>query len=209
MRRLRYGVAVSLDGFIAGLKGEYDWIVMDPSIDFERMYKEYDTAIMGRRTYDVVAAQGNAGIPGLDVIVFSRTQPSGIQKGARIANDARKEVAELKKKPGRDIWLFGGGSLFRSLVDAGLVDTVEVAVMPVLLGDGIPLVPPGGAVKLTLVDQKVLPATGIVALSYVVAGRKVAGAPIGYVNEKPAKRAARKGSQQRTKRRVPPRRKRR
>lgn len=201
MRRLRYGVAVSLDGFIAGPKGEYDWIVMDPSIDFEGMYKEYDTAIMGRHTYDVVAAQGNAGMPGLEVIVFSRTLPSGLQKGARVAADAVKEVAELKKKPGRDIWLFGGGNLFRSLLDAGLVDTVEVAVMPVLLGQGIPLVPPGGPAKLNLVDQKVLPATGIVALSYVVSGRKVAGAPITYIKEKPAKKVVRKSSQRRTKRR--------
>jgi dihydrofolate reductase len=49
-RRLRYQVAVSLDGFIAGPHGEYDWIVMDPAIDFAAMYKEFDTAVMGRKT---------------------------------------------------------------------------------------------------------------------------------------------------------------
>ena len=55
-RRLRYGVAVSLDGFIAGPNGEGDWIVIDPSIDFAAMYKEFDTAVMGRKTYDVLTA---------------------------------------------------------------------------------------------------------------------------------------------------------
>jgi dihydrofolate reductase len=194
MRRVRYQVAVSLDGFIAGPKGEYDWIVMDPSIDFERMYKEYDTAVMGRRTYEVVGAMGSAGMPGLDVIVFSRTLPSGSLKGARVANDAREEVAALKKKRGGDIWLFGGGELFRSLLDARLVDTVEVAVIPVLLGEGNPLLPPGRSAKLKLVDQKILPNSGIVVLSYLIEGRKAPGAPIAFVKEKPARKAARRRS---------------
>ena len=56
-RRLRYQVAVSLDGFIAGPNGEYDWIVMDPSIDFAALFKEFDTAVMGRKTYEVLTAQ--------------------------------------------------------------------------------------------------------------------------------------------------------
>ena len=194
MRRVRYQVAVSLDGFIAGPKGDADWIVMDPAIDFEALYKEFDTAIMGRNTYDVAAAQGNPGMPGLDVIVCSRTLPAGPQKGARIVNDACKEVAELKKRSGGDIWLFGGGDLFRSLLDARLVDTVEVAVMPVMLGGGIPLLPPGQPAKLKLVDQKILPNSGIVVLSYLIAGRKAAGAPIAFVRESPARKAARRRS---------------
>lgn len=106
-RRLRYGVAVSLDGFIAGPNGEYDWIVMDPSIDFAAMYKEFDTAVMGRKTYEVLTAQGGHGaLPGLDVVVFSRTLPAATHPGVRIVNDdPRKVVATLKTKPGRDIWL--------------------------------------------------------------------------------------------------------
>lgn len=73
MRRLRYSVAVSLDGFIAGPKGEYDWIVTDPAIDFEAYFKEFDTVVIGRRTFEVAQAQGGGGRPGLNVIVFSRT----------------------------------------------------------------------------------------------------------------------------------------
>jgi dihydrofolate reductase len=194
MRRVRYQVAVSLDGFIAGPKGDADWIVMDPAIDFEALYKEFDTAIMGRNTYDVAAAQGNPGMPGIDVIICSRTLPAGPQKGARIVNDARKEIAALKKRTGGDIWLFGGGDLFRSLLDAGLVDTVEVAVMPVMLGEGIPLLPPGRSAKLKLIDQKILPNSGIVVLSYLIAGRKAPGAPIAFVRERSARTVDRKRS---------------
>ena len=110
-------------------------------------------------------------MPGLDVVVFSRTLPPATYPGVRIVSDhPGTVVATLKEKPGRDIWLFGGGTLFRTLLDAGLVDTVEVAVVPVLLGSGVPLLPPGAATKLTLADQKILPASGIVALSYSVPG---------------------------------------
>jgi dihydrofolate reductase len=184
-RRLRYQVAASLDGFIAGPNGEHDWIVMDPSIDFEALFKEFDSAVMGRKTYDVMTAQGGQGaMPGLEVIVFSRTLSAVERRGVRIVNDDPAEVvAELKTKPGRDIWLFGGGALFRSLFDAGLVDTVEVALIPVLLGAGVPLLPPGAAAKLVLVDQRTLPSSGIVALAYSVPGGVGPAPRIDYVKE--------------------------
>lgn len=129
--------------------------------------------------------------PGKDVIVFSRTQRPATHKGVRIVNDdPRAVLPALKAKPGRDIWLFGGGELFRSLLQAGLVDTVEVAVMPVLLGSGIPLLPPGATTTLTLVDQKTLPASGIVALSYSIPGGSGPAPRISYL--KPAKSRAKK-----------------
>lgn len=193
-RRVRYQVAVSLDGFIAGPNGEYDWIVMDPAIDFNALYKQFDTALMGRKTYEVMTAQGgNGAMPGLDVVVFSQTLPPAGFPGVRIVNhDPVETVAALKAKAGRDIWLFGGGALFRTLLDAGLVDTVEVAVMPVLLGNGVPLLPPGASTGLELGDQRILPKSGIVVLSYSVAGRGEPAPRIAYVKPvKPkSKRAA-------------------
>jgi dihydrofolate reductase len=182
-RRLRYHVASSLDGFIAGPNGEFDWIVGDPSIDFAALYREFDTVVMGRKTYEVVTAQGGKGaMPGLDVVVFSRTLPAAEFPGVRIVNDdPRAIVRAMKAKQGRDIWLFGGGVLFRSLLDAGLVDTVEVAVMPVLIGAGLPLLPPGNSTELVLADEKVLPASGIVVLSYSVPGGVAPAPPIRYV----------------------------
>ena len=191
MKRLRYQVAVSLDGFLAGPNGEYDWIVGDSSIDFGALFKEFDTAVMGRKTYEVMTAQGGDGmLTGLDVVVFSKSLPTRTAKGIRITNEeASGVVTALKKQPGKDIWLFGGGELFRSLLDAGLVDTVELALMPVMIGSGIPLLPPGTLTKLELVDQKVLPASGIVFVSYRVRRRGARGARIRYI--KPRRREAR------------------
>jgi dihydrofolate reductase len=188
MRRLRYQVAVSLDGFIAGPNGEYDWLLSDSSIDFKALFKEFDTAVMGRKTYEEMKTQGGDGtLTGLDVVVFSKTLPPSTAKGIRLTNDDASEVvAGLKKQEGRDIWLFGGGVLFRSLLDAGLVDTVELALMPVLVGSGVPLLPAGALSKLELVDQKVLPTSGFVFLSYRVRTRRAVGARIRYI--KPRKK---------------------
>jgi len=195
MRQLRYQVAASLDGFIAGPKGDYDWIVSDPSIDFGALFKEFDTAVMGRKTYEVMTAQGGTGaMKGLDVVVFSRSLSPTTMKGVRITkDDAADAVRALKKQPGGDIWLFGGGALFRSLLDARLVDTVEVALIPVLLGEGIPLLPAGASTRLELVDQITLPASGIVMLSYRVPGRGP-GARIRHIKARAAqtKRSASK-----------------
>ena len=86
-----------------------------------------------------------------------------------IVDNAEKLLAELRSKPGRDVWLFGGGSLFRSLAELGLVDTVEVAVIPVLLGEGVPLLPaPATRVTLKLTGHKLYAKTGILSLEYTV-----------------------------------------
>ncbi len=169
MRRIRYAVATSLDGYIAGPKGEADWIIMDPTIDFSAIFNEFDTALVGRRTFEPMAGAGKGTMPGMKTFVFSRTlRQQDYPDVTIVAENAEETMSALKATPGKDIWLFGGGLLFRSLVDARLVDTVEVAVMPVLLGGGIPLLPsPAKQAKLKLTSHKVYP-TGIVGLEYAV-----------------------------------------
>ncbi|MBC8031223.1 MAG: dihydrofolate reductase, partial [Pyrinomonadaceae bacterium] len=164
MRRVRYSVAVSLDGYIAGPKGEADWIIMDPEIDFAALMEQFDTFLLGRRTFEPMAHVGKGETPGVKTFVFSRTLRQQDYPGVTIVEGVEETVAALRREPGKDIWLFGGGSLFRSLLDAGLVDTVEVAIMPVLLGGGIPLLaPPARQKKLQLTGHRVYP-TGIVSL---------------------------------------------
>lgn len=182
-RRLRYQVAVSLDGYIARKDGSYDWIVMDPSIDFERMYGEFDAAVMGRKTYDVIRGHEHEEMMGgMRCVVFSRTLPPQDEPALQVTSeDPATVVRALKEQPGKDIWLYGGGDLFGTLLKAGLVDTVEVAVIPVLLGEGIPLLPPGGETKLVLTDSKVLPESGILCLAYTVPGGAGPAPTIFYV----------------------------
>lgn len=171
MRRLRYNVAASLDGFIAGPNGEYDWIVADATIDFAALFAEFDTFVMGRRTYEAILAQGaQSPLAGRRVVVVSRTFRQADHPGVTVvAGDVADAVAALKAEAGKDIWLFGGGVLFRDLLDAGLVDSVEVAVMPILLGRGIPLLPEGRrSPPLSLASSRILP-SGIVMLSYAIA----------------------------------------
>ncbi len=170
MRRVRYQVAMSLDGYIAGPKGDYDWIVADPDIDFRAFFQQFDTFLVGRKTFEVMAKAGRGTTPGVKTFVFSRTlRQSDYSDVTVVAEKAEEVVKKLRKEKGKDIWLFGGGSLFHSLLDAGAVDTVEVAVVPVLLGGGIPLLPPPAErVKLKLTGHKVYPKSGIVSLEYAV-----------------------------------------
>ena len=97
-RRVRYSVAMSLDGFIAGPNGEADWIVMDPEIDFKAFWSQFDTIVMGRRTFDVVKRAGGGGsTPEMQVFVFSRTLRQEDYPGVTIVADPEALVAELKE----------------------------------------------------------------------------------------------------------------
>ena len=160
---------MSLDGYIAGPKGEADWITMDPEIDFTTIFNQFDTILVGRRTFDTMVAAGRASMPGMKTIVFSRTlRQQDHPEVAIVTHSQRETLAALKAGPGKDIWLFGGGSLFASLAEDGLVDTVEVSIIPILLGAGVPLLPNAPSrIKLSLTAHRVYK-TGIVSLEYAI-----------------------------------------
>ena len=170
MRRVRLSVAMSLDGYIAGPNGEIDWIVIDPDIDFGALMGAFDTVLLGRKTYEATRQQGGTGgIPGMKAYVFSRTLRQADCPDVIVSDKPAETLTVLKATRGKDIWLFGGGSLFRSLLKLGLVDAVEVAVIPVLLGGGLPLLPhPAQEAKLRLVKHRIYEKTGTVSLEYAL-----------------------------------------
>lgn len=170
MRSIRYSVAMSADGYVAGPRGEIDWIVMDPDIDFAAFFSRFDTMVMGRATYEFARRMGRGvAMPGMTAYVCSRTLDSRDCPDVVVSRDAAATIAELRKKPGKDILLFGGSALFRSLLALRLVDSIRVAVVPVLLGDGLPFLSDAERARLKLTSHRVYPKTGIVALEYEIA----------------------------------------
>ena len=172
MRPLVYSVASSLDGFIAGPRGEFDWIIQDPTIDFAEIFGQFDTAVMGRHSYEAILREGRSPTEfGMKIFVASSTLDPAKHRDVTIVGSGLAEtVTELKRASGKEIWLFGGGATFRSLLDAGLVDRVDVSIIPVLLGGGIPLVPEGRRWPLQFKDSRTFP-SGIVSLTYLVASK--------------------------------------
>jgi len=170
MRKIRYLVAMSLDGYIAGPNGEADWIGVDPEVDFPAIWAQFDTGLMGRRTYEAACKRlGEAAFAGITTIVFSRTMKQQDYPRVTVVPQLNADWVEaLKNQSGKDIWLFGGSQLFRSFLDSGYVDSVEVSIIPVLLGSGVPLLPPPyGPTKLRLLNSKVY-RSGRVSLVYEV-----------------------------------------
>ncbi len=171
MRKVILGLAVSLDGFIEGPNGEYDWCFTDQDYGMSEFFKRIDSVFYGRKSYELtqaMAAEGTdmSGMPKLKEYVFSNTL-TAIKPGVEIiSGDIAAEVQKIKQAKGKDIWLFGGASLTTSLLNLNLVDEIGMAVHPIILGSGKPLfqnIP--RRIELILVDTKTY-ATGLVYLTY-------------------------------------------
>jgi dihydrofolate reductase len=169
VRHVRYNVAASLDGFIADAEGRYDWIPLEPGIDFGALFARVDTVLLGRRSYELTLRDPAARTwpEGARLVVFSRTLSAADHPEVTIvADDAAGAVAAMRREQGGDIWLYGGGELFATLLAAGQVDSIEVTVIPILLGAGVPLLPSSSTrVPLRLVESRVWP-SGQVSLHY-------------------------------------------
>ncbi|HYN06378.1 MAG TPA: dihydrofolate reductase family protein [Vicinamibacterales bacterium] len=144
MRKVTFGAACSLDGFIARPDHAVDWLRWSKDVGeiTSQFWKTIDTVVMGRKTYAVAAKSGSGAYPGVKNYVFSRTlRKLDHPKVELIGDDAATFVAALKKKKGKDICVMGGGELARALFEAGVIDEVGLNIHPVALGAGIPMFP--------------------------------------------------------------------
>ncbi|MEZ2440531.1 dihydrofolate reductase family protein [Chitinophaga sp. RCC_12] len=177
MKKVILNLAVSLDGFIEGPNGEIDWCIMDDDMDFGSFIASIDTIFYGRVSYD---AWGNfqpdattspaekemwEGIHSKNKFVFS-SQSRQDSKATFITSDIANRVAEIKRQGGKDIWLYGGASLIKTFINAGLIDVYKVSVHPVVLGAGKPLFEDlKERIGLRLIETNVFK-SGVVQLTY-------------------------------------------
>src|ERR1700746_3007437 len=168
MRSIILGLGISLDGYIARLDGSVDFLFMPKDYSMADFFTRIDTAIMVRKTLDVAMKMGGGGSYGnMTTYVFSHSQPPGTRDKLTFVNEAPKKfVAGLRKQKGKDVWLMGGGELAREFLKADLVDELYLGVVPVLLGEGIPLFPSGFPQRnFTLLENKTY-SKGLIALKY-------------------------------------------
>lgn len=170
MRKIILGLAVSLDGFIEGPNGEYDWCFTDQDYGLKEFFKRIDRIFVGRKSYEMSLGMegGITGFPKFKEYVFSNTLQT-VKEGAIIVKgDILPEVMKIKNEPGKDIWLFGGADLTTTLMNLGLVDEIGMAVHPTLLGSGKPLFKNiKDRIHLKLADTKTY-STGLVYLTYTM-----------------------------------------
>ncbi len=171
MRKIILGLAVSLDGFIEGPHGEYDWCFTDQDYGMSEFFKRIDSLFMGRKSYELVLSMGDQAMPGfpkLKEYVFSNTMKEAKEDVIIVSGDIRREVETIKSEPGKDIWLFGGASLTAALMNMQLVDELWLSVHPVLLGSGKPLFHNiKERLSLKLEHSRTYD-TGLVSLSYTI-----------------------------------------
>ncbi len=168
MRKIILGLAVSLDGFIEGPNGEYDWCFTDQDYGLSDFFKRIDTIFMGRKSYELSQRmEGENPWKGMTTYVFSNSLKEVIGENVKlITGDIDKQINDLRNQPGKDIWMFGGAELLTSFVNNDWIDEYWLSVHPIILGAGKPLFQNiASRKKLKLIDHKVYE-TGLVSLRY-------------------------------------------
>lgn len=167
MRKIKLYIAASLDGKIARKNGSFDWLPDPTSEDYgyEDFYNSIDAIIMGYKTYEVCLSFGAWPYKGKKSYVFSRNpQKSCIPEAELITENPAIFVQALKQSEGKDIWLLGGGEIVALLHDADLIDEYIIAIIPIVLGEGIELFPNiKKQINLQLAKQKAF-SSGLVML---------------------------------------------
>lgn len=171
MRKIILQLAVSLDSYIEGPNGEFDWCFTDQDYGMSAFFKRIDSVFYGRKTFELVLSMESevpAGFPKLKEYVFSNTMDNVREGAVLVRGDIKSEVEKIKNEKGKDIWLFGGADLISSLMNLQLVDEIILAVHPVVLGGGKALFK---EIKertwLTLTAHKIYP-NGLVFLTYSI-----------------------------------------
>ncbi len=170
MRKVVLGLGISLDGYIARLNGDVDFLFMPKDYSMAPFFKTIGTAIMGRKTLeDGLRTSGGTFPPSPwdKYYVMSRSKPPGERDGVVFTNKSPAAlVSQLRRSRGKDIWLMGGGEVARDFLKADLVDELYLGVVPVLLGEGIPLFPPGFPQRdFELLENKTY-SKGLISLKY-------------------------------------------
>lgn len=140
MRKIILNVAVSLDGFIEGPNGEYDWCFTDQDYGLADFFDSTDAIFIGRKSYELIAGEEHA-FPGKKIYLFSDSVKTVDNPEVHIIPSANfeQEVKAILEKPGQDIYLFGGAKLVSALINKNLITEMLLSVHPVLLGGGKPL----------------------------------------------------------------------
>lgn len=175
MRKLILGLAITLDGYIEGPNGEYDWCFTDQDYGLNEFFTRVDSIFIGRKSYEIAQqhADSNNGetIPGMPVMkeyVFSGTLTSVKEGAVLVSEDSMTEARRIKEQPGKDIWLFGGASLTDTFLKEGLVDELWLSVHPILLGSGKPFFrEKESRTKISLLESKTYE-TGLISLRYSI-----------------------------------------
>jgi dihydrofolate reductase len=145
-RKVVVHIATSADGYIARADGDLEWLTSRPApkgfYGMNAFMRSVDTKVLGRKTYDVSLRMGAKFDSKSRNIVFSRhPPPTDAPSGVEFVTEAIGPfVSRLREQPGKDIWLMGGGEIIASFLDEQVIDEFVVSVVPVFIGEGIPLI---------------------------------------------------------------------